>query len=290
MKRVIHPSFAITLSAAATLYFYSGGNLRADNFPNVNVTNQITGGTTGTGSYFLGNTGKLLLSSVLTSNGLPAANSSIMYWNPANHSLAAGQWSDWSVLHPPGSFAAVVGRAVAPGTDSIASGFGAQAEGWCSGAIGNYVFSMGDSTFATGMLSYAIGNYSVAMGNNCVTWGVESVALGSHAWTSGYASFATGQGGAGGDYSLAGGTGRANGSYAVAFGKSTLANAFGCLAIGQYNVGAGGGAAWVSTDPIFEIGIGSDSANLKNAVTVYKDGTVLIPKRQGDISMGEFGN
>jgi hypothetical protein len=73
------------------------------------------------------------------------------------------------------------------------------------------------------------------------------------------------------------------------------------LAIGRFNEGTytfindgnpnnDGNRVWMAADPVFEIGIGADANNRKNALTVYKDGRIEMSKRQGDILMGEFGN
>ena len=59
-------------------------------------------------------------------------------------------------------------------------------------------------------------------------------------------------------------------------GTYTEANSYNSLAIGRYNVGAGDSSSWVSTDPIFEIGIGTSSSNKENALTVLKDGNIGI--------------
>jgi len=68
----------------------------------------------------------------------------------------------------------------------------------------------------------------------------------------------------------------ATGLYSTSLGFTTRAQAPTSLAIGRYNIGNGTTDAWVSTDPIFEIGIGSSSANRANAVTVRKNGNVGI--------------
>jgi hypothetical protein len=48
------------------------------------------------------------------------------------------------------------------------------------------------------------------------------------------------------------------------------------MAIGLYNVGGGNPSFWVDTDPLFEIGNGSDDLNRANAMTVLKNGNVGI--------------
>ena len=70
----------------------------------------------------------------------------------------------------------------------------------------------------------------------------------------------------------------ASGYYSTAMGQSTLASAANSTAMGRYNVGGGhsffsyGAQQWVATDPLFEVGNGSDNSNRNNALTVYKNG------------------
>jgi len=52
--------------------------------------------------------------------------------------------------------------------------------------------------------------------------------------------------------------------------------------LGQYNR--------FDTTLLLTVGNGPDATHRTNAFEVYQDGTVKIPKRQGDIVMGEFGN
>ena len=65
-----------------------------------------------------------------------------------------------------------------------------------------------------------------------------------------------------------------------------------CIVVGRYNIDilmSPGSLA----DPLFVVGNGTGLGNpptRSNALVVYGDGKVIIPKRQGDISMGEFGN
>jgi hypothetical protein len=48
------------------------------------------------------------------------------------------------------------------------------------------------------------------------------------------------------------------------------------MAVGRYNVGGGSATSWLSSDPIFEIGIGTGNDSRANAVTVRKNGNVGI--------------
>lgn len=55
------------------------------------------------------------------------------------------------------------------------------------------------------------------------------------------------------------------------------------VVLGQYNVSPVAGQLLV-------VGNGASATAPKNALEIYSDGKVIIPERQGDILMGEFGN
>jgi hypothetical protein len=59
-------------------------------------------------------------------------------------------------------------------------------------------------------------------------------------------------------------------------GFNTIANAFGCLAIGMYNVGGGNPTNWCGSDAVFEVGNGSSPVSRSNAFSVNRDGMVSI--------------
>ncbi len=81
-----------------------------------------------------------------------------------------------------------------------------------------------------------------------------------------------------GEYSTAMGvSGTASGSHAVAIGTGTLATSAYSTAMGIYNASYGNMQDWVSTDPILQIGIGTSTANRKNALTILKNGQAHIP-------------
>jgi hypothetical protein len=82
-------------------------------------------------------------------------------------------------------------------------------------------------------------------------------------------------------------------STSYVFGEGLQAKTFSEMVLGRYNnLGIYTGAsttAWQNTDSVFVIGIGKDNNTRANAFEVYKSGKISIPKRQGDIFMGEFG-
>lgn len=162
--------------------------------------------------------------------------------------------------------------------------------GFCSFATGSNVLAKGLYTFASGRDSEATADYAVVMGYSAKARGVASAAFGFGTIASGAYSMASGSStSATGFYSRAMGTGTtasgsgslamggsttALGTYATALGNNSVAESYASLAMGRYNIAGGNKTSWVATDPLFEIGIGTSSANKSNAVTVLKNGTV----------------
>lgn len=72
-------------------------------------------------------------------------------------------------------------------------------------------------------------------------------------------------------------TSTASGSHAVAIGSGTIATSAFSVAMGAYNASYGNPLDWVATDPILQIGIGTSTANRKNALTILKNGQAHIP-------------
>jgi len=142
---------------------------------------------------------------------------------------------------------------------------------WDDSEIGNYSVAFGYDTRATQ-------NYSVAMGKNSDATGYAAIAMGSELWALGSYSVAMGYGSiAGRSHSTAIGYNvLANGDYSFAAGQSTVAGSFGSFVIGRHNVANGILNGWVTSDPIFEIGIGSSGSDRHNALTVLKNGNVGI--------------
>jgi len=68
----------------------------------------------------------------------------------------------------------------------------------------------------------------------------------------------------------------ASGNYATALGYGTTAQAYGEVAVGQFNVGGGTASSYVATDPAFEVGNGTSSGSLSDALSVLKNGNIGI--------------
>lgn len=110
--------------------------------------------------------------------------------------------------------------------------------------------NLGSSSTAFGLNPLASGETSFAAGKNVEATGKGSVAFGDASIASGTVSFA--------------------------HGKDIHSEAFFNAAFGRYNVGGGDPTQWQTSDPVFEVGIGADNANRENALTILKDGTVLL--------------
>lgn len=149
-----------------------------------------------------------------------------------------------------------------------------------------------------------VGNFSVSTGLNTMAYGDSSTAMGEETIAFGYGSTALG------GYTIASGTG------SLAIGFATNASSYATCTMGQYNEDRfteAGKMTWLADDQhsVLEVGIGTSEASRKNAFTVLQDGSielgkatatdnsvplriksdgsVILSKAQGDISMGVFG-
>ncbi len=128
--------------------------------------------------------------------------------------------------------------------------------------------SLGDESLASGLWSLASGDGSIAAG-------VASHAFGINATTDAVAQGA-----------IAMGTNvSAGGTNSVAIGNNLQTTATGSIALGQFNILAP--TEWSLNDELLVVGNGEDENSRSNALTILKDGTIII-EAQGDIPM--FGN
>jgi len=168
-------------------------------------------------------------------------------------------------------------NAAANNPGSYAIGYGAQTSGDHSYAFGNsaatsanYSVSIGSGASATALYSYAIGRTASATAQSAVALGYSTVGSGL--------------------YSLA--TGRettSSGDYSATFGYKTVAPWYMSFVTGRYNSYPGTlpSQSWTPTEPLFVIGAGNSDIDRSNAMTVLKNGAVLI-NPTGDLSMGDF--
>jgi len=93
-----------------------------------------------------------------------------------------------------------------------------------------------------------------------------------------------------GQYSMAlGSSNTTSGQYSKALGVGVTVSSFEAIAVGAYNVPDTNpnATAWVPTDRLFVVGNGTSASATSNAMTILKDGTVLINPK-GDLSMGSY--
>ena len=206
-----------------------------------------------------------------------------------------------------GESSTAMGRqTTASGLNSTAMGFGSTAGGHSSTAMGRQTTASGLNSTAMGFNSTASGENSVAMGffstssghtslaannsiaaghtslaaNNSIAAGLRSASF-NQSQALGENSFATGNGHVGSTGTNAAGIagGGAFGVNASALGEGTHAWSFSSTSLGRYNDGfqsTSNTNTWVNTDPLFIIGNGTSNTDRKNAMTVYKNGTLQL--------------
>lgn len=245
-----------------TIAGYNASNVKNDRF---NIWNGATGDImtiTGDGrigmnvgispktSFHVGNDRRVLFGTDTLGNG------DKLMWLPDLHAFRVGTVATGA--------ASTYWNRDSIGLYSFASGLNTRAQGFGATAMGRDTEATNSYAFASGYFTNADGQYSTAMGFN-----TDALALGSTAL--GYSTDAEE------NYSVAiGYFAEAQAIYSVALGNSTQAQSYSSMAVGRYNVGGGSASSWISTDPIFEIGIGTSNTSRANAVTVRKNGNVGI--------------
>lgn len=132
---------------------------------------------------------------------------------------------------------------------------------WDDVNIGANSFACGINTKANGQYSSAIGSTTTASGNSSFSSGFSTVASGQQSNAFNYYTNATG-------------------SYTSSFGQRTVAQSYNSFVVGRfnYNPGTYSTTSWIGTEPLFVIGNGNSFASGNNALTVLKNGNVLIDK------------
>lgn len=263
---------------------------------NLTVTGE-TGNTAAPGIKVTGD-GGVVFGGTYGTGQIPATGAGVRFmWYPKKAALRVGRgddanWSDDNIGVDSvalGYFSYSLGQRCFSTSESSADGRASVA---LSGGVVEYTgfqssaFSSGYAAFplSTGMSGgIAFAELSVAM--SCGMTGGEAATAMSNGDAEGILSTAVGQ------YSLS------VGNYSVAIGQGTTAVSAWSIAVGANNiVRTGNPSNWVLGDTIFVIGNGtgvySDPPEIRNsdALVVYKNGNITIPKRQGDVLMGEFGN
>lgn len=192
-----------------------------------------------------------------------------MLWYPGKSAFRAGimdgwdayKWSDANI-----------------GTASVAMGNCVEAAAYCSVSLGayttassNYDIAIGFGNLSNGWASTSLGWSTSSIGWITTSFGYSTIASGNAATALGYQT-------------------TANGFATTSSGYGTQAQAYESFVTGAYNVGGGNGAEWIATDPLFEIGNGTDSSHPSDALLVDKSGNVtaggvITAQPGGDIPM-----
>ncbi|QSE97877.1 tail fiber protein [Fulvivirga lutea] len=128
---------------------------------------------------------------------------------------------------------------------------------WDDANIGLNSVAFGSGNTASGLSSTASGQNNTSSGDQSTTFGQANTASGVRSLAGGVSSIASGNG-------------------STALGEGVLAGTRGGFAVGHYNVGGGSASSFVSTDPLFEVGDGTGSANRSNALTVTHGGKTIV--------------
>ena len=176
-----------------------------------------------------------------TISGIPA-NTPRMFFNPRKAAFRAGsvnstQWDDANV----GNYS------FATGLNTTASGENSFAAGDTNTASGENASAFGFSNTASGVASFVVGSNNVASGENAFASGNNTSASGKNSFTSG------------------------NHSEAISVNE---------VAVGSYpttyTLNAPDNATFNSADRALVVGIGTGTGNRKNALEIWKDGSVII--------------
>jgi hypothetical protein len=198
-------------------------------------------------------------------------------WYPGKNAFRAGlvsgtQWNDANVGTSSAAF----------GESNTVSGAG----GFASGAANNVGYGWWSSAFGGANVISNASQAFVAGGNNLVNNGYNNFIAGGYNTVSQSSSMALGESNTSAGYA------------AMTFGRGLTSASAGCVVVGLANTPIiGNDTYWVGTDPVFIVGNGTGGSPAagqsgpvqSNALVVYKNGDIKVPKTQGDISMGEFG-
>jgi hypothetical protein len=224
-----------------------------------------------------GNGGVLFKGTGTTTGSIPASGAGTrLLWYPAKSAFRAGvvngtQWNDSEVGVSSAAFG-VNNRVFSTG--GFASGQDNNVGyGWFSAIFG------GGNTISDASQAFVVG------GSNLVGNGFNNFIAGGWNTVSKSTSVAIGE------------ANTSTGWGAMTIGRALTSASAGCVVVGLANTPiVGNDTYWVGTDPVFIVGNGANGSQIpgqsaptqSNALVIYKNGDVKIPKAQGDISMGEF--
>jgi len=244
-----------------------------------------TGGAAGMGSLISGDGGGVF-EGTFGIGQLPATTAGPRFlWHPKKGAFRAGRlgadWNEGSV-----------------GVDSVALGNGSAASGANASALGGGN-AEGEASVAVG-IGTMTGPYSAAMsGSRACGFASTAISLSFIGEASFYCTAAS-EGEAYGVGGSAFSGGMVTSRYSVAIGPGAWNPSAYSVVLGTNPlILPGHPDEWIDSDPLLVVGNGNPRTydenghpvvpeTRSNALEVYKNGNVHIPKRQGDILMGEF--
>ena len=147
-----------------------------------------------------------------------------------------------------------------------------------------YGVSLGQYNQVTGSWAVAVGYGNTTSGQNSFAAGIGDISSGTWATAFGSGCIASGS------YSYAGGiNSTSSATTSITLGMGVNASSFEETVVGAYNTPFSNpnASVWVPTDPVFVVGSGSSATSTSNAMTILKNGTILIHP-QGDLMMGAY--
>lgn len=181
-----------------------------------------------------------------------------MIWYPGKAAFRAGwvynsNWDDANI-----------------GSLSVAIGNNELASGYCSTAFGSWTTASSAYSTALGISTVASNWYALATGNSTEASGPTAVAFGNYTTASGNTATTFGSGTT------------ASASNSIAAGWYTTASSYEEFVVGQFNEGGGSPTSWVSTDPLFEVGNGTDASHKHDALLLDKSGNLTVHTVRAD--------
>ena len=160
---------------------------------------------------------------------------------------------------------------IAFGQSTVASGKFSFSGGEGTIAKGDHSFNYGFGNFTAKRFSSSIGQFNKSIGEYSHTQGLRSEAKGNHSISMGELSIVNSEAGiAIGRYN------EVDGFDAVAIGKYLTALSQNSINVGRYNVAQGSSGVWNRRDHLFAVGNGSSESDRSNALTILKDGSLLV--------------
>lgn len=144
---------------------------------------------------------------------------------------------------------------------------------WIDANIGEYSAGFGRNSVASGLASFVAGEQNTSSGDYSASFGTFNTSSGNASFSTGNTNVASGD-----NAFVSGSNTVASGDNAAAIGRGLEAPSYAESAFGSFNTTyiPSSATSFIATDRIFSIGYGSGSGSRRDALEVYKNGTVRI--------------